>query len=209
MRAETIEEIIRQYLPELNKTYTIRQLSMRTNFSYDSTYRHIQYLFNTGILARTRVGKSVVCGLNMRSPDARKLVEKISLRIADDFLLKNRGLKKLLNEIIERVERTIPDQIFSIILYGSHAKETATEKSDIDILFLVSDLSSKDTINKICTEVSYRYGREIAPLVSNVTEFSKMLASETHTVGHEILIDGLVLYGSEKYYTTVFRVLGR
>lgn len=51
---------------------------------------------------------------------------------------------QLLRRMVEDVKNECPDRIIDIILFGSYAKGTATEKSDIDILVVL-----KGTLEKV------------------------------------------------------------
>ena len=42
-------------------------------------------------------------------------------------------------ELVEGIRQVMPDQIISIVLYGSVARGTATNESDVDIAIIVKD----------------------------------------------------------------------
>lgn len=204
---EFIDKIFAQFLPKLAKKYTLRKLSLLTKLSYDAAYRHVHYLIKEGTLKEEKVGAYSYVGINFESNLARKIIERVSLTKTDAFLKKDIVMKKLLEELVKELKNSIPNELLSIVLYGSYAKRTQTEHSDIDLLIVVSTFDTRDKIERICDAAEMRYGKDIAPLITTATELRKMLKSETPTVAQEILLDGIVLSGYEKYYSTMFEAI--
>ena len=50
-------------------------------------------------------------------------------------------VRKLTEEYAETVRRVLP--VDKVVLYGSHAKGTATHSSDVDVCFFLSDFNGK------------------------------------------------------------------
>jgi len=66
-------------------------------------------------------------------------------------------------------------------LFGSYARGTATKQSDIDLLFIVSDIKDKNLRESIEREsASYQYSHnvKISPLITDIGEFKKMLKAK-------------------------------
>jgi predicted nucleotidyltransferase len=205
--AEFIDKIFIQFLPKLSEKYTVRKLSLLTKSSYDATYRHVHYLIKENALKVEKVGAYSYVSVNFESNLARKIIEKVSLSKTEIFLKKDIITKKLLEELIKQFKDALPNELLSMILYGSYARGTQTEQSDIDLLIVVSTFDTRDKIERICDATEMRYGKDIAPLITTATELRKMLKSETPTVAQEILLDGVVLFGFEKYYSIIFEAI--
>jgi predicted nucleotidyltransferase len=207
VKVEFIDKIFEQFLPELKKRFTIRKLSLRTKLSYDAIYRHIHYLIKEGALKEEKVGAYSYIGINFENSSARKIVERINLNKTLEFMKKDIVLKKMLDELVKELEKTIPNELLSVVLYGSYAKGTETEHSDVDVFIIVSNFEVRERVERACGGVEKMYGRDIAPLITTATELKNMLKSQKPMVAQEILLDGIILHGYEKYYSVVFEAV--
>jgi len=207
VNVEFIDRLFGQFLPELNKKFTLRKLSLLTGLSYDAAYRHVHYLLAEGALKEEKVGAYSYVGINFESSLARNIIGGISVGKAVEFLKKDVVMRKLLGELVRELEKSIPNELLSAVLFGSYAKGTSTERSDVDVLVVVSSFGVREKVDVICDSTGVRYGKEVAPLVTTATELKKMLKSEKPMVAREILLDGIVLAGYEKYYSTVFEAV--
>jgi len=207
VRAEFIDRIFEQFLPELTKKFTIRKLSLLTKLSYDAAYRHVHYLIKEGAIKEEKVGAYSFVGINFESSIARKIVERVSLKRAAAFLKKDVVLRRMLEDLIRGFEDVIPNELLSVVLYGSYAKGTQTKRSDVDLLAVVSTFEVSEKVARICDSVEVQYGKNVAPLITTASELRSMLKSEKPTVAQEILLDGIVLSGYEKYYSVVFEAV--
>lgn len=207
VKVEFIDRIFEQFLPELKKKFTIRKLSMLTKISYDATYRHVHHLTKEGALKEEKVGAYSYISINFASNLAKNMIERINLNKTQEFLKKDIVVRKLLDELVKELEKSIPNELLSIVLYGSYAKGTKTEHSDVDVLVLVSTFDVREKVERVCSGVEKRYGKDIAPLITTAIELRNMFKSEKPTVAQEILIDGVVLHGYEKYYSIMFEAI--
>jgi len=75
-------------------------------------------------------------------------------------------IKPILEEIKENLSNVYGDKIKSILLYGSFAKNQASEKSDVDILVVTSDELDSFVIRERLSEFLYDLFLEKGELVS-------------------------------------------
>ncbi|MFH1285979.1 MAG: nucleotidyltransferase domain-containing protein [Candidatus Micrarchaeota archaeon] len=204
VNAEFIEGLFEHFLPELKKKFTIRKLSLLSKLSYDAAYRHVHYLVEEKAFKEEKVGAYSYIGINFESSLARKNIEKISLKKTSEFLKKNAVMRKLLEELSGELEKSLPNELLSVVLYGSYAKGTETKNSDVDVFIVVSSFEVREKVERVCDSVEMKYGKAVAPLITTASELKIMLNSEKLTVAQEILSSGVVLSGYEKYYLTVF-----
>lgn len=207
VKAEFIELIFAQFLPDLGKRFTIRKLSLLSGISYDAAYRHAHYLIKEGALREEKVGKSSCLGINFKSELARKYIEKAGLGKTGRLGKRDAITSKLLGELVRGLKAAIPNELLCVVLYGSHAKGAATMRSDIDVLIIVSTFEVRGKVDGICGGIEKSYGKPISPLLTTAIEFRKMLESKKATVAHEALLDGAVLCGLEKFYSMVFEAM--
>jgi predicted nucleotidyltransferase len=90
---------------------------------------------------------------------------------------------------VDEVRNILP--VGKVFLYGSHAKGCATDYSDVDICFFLSNYGDKDwfDIMKMLLKMSYKYDLAIEP---NVFELSDLendnpFVKEVLRTGIEIL----------------------
>ena len=119
---------------------------------------------------------------------------------------KRSEIEKILDEIIQKITSQATASLHSIILFGSHAKGTAIKSSDIDLLFIVSNMKDKSVREKIereCAGYQYSHNVKISPLITDTEEFKKMLKSKEMNVGKEAKEYGIALYGSEQFWRLI------
>ena len=65
-------------------------------------------------------------------------------------------------ELVEGIRQVMPDQIISIVLYGSVARGTATNESDIDIAIIVKDKldsATEDALSDVIVDLNLKYDK--------------------------------------------------
>lgn len=83
----------------------------------------------------------------------------------------------------------------SIILYGSHARGTASERSDVDLLIASDNVKSR-RIRGLCEAVADRYAMKVEPVVVTEKQFGRMLQEREKFI-HNVMRDAIPLYGFE------------
>ena len=105
--------------------------------------------------------------------------------------LQDEKLKKILMELAEMLQEVYRDKLKEVILYGSVARGTATDDSDVDIMVLVDGTDQElrafeDRLSDVSTDISikyfkvfsiidvcyqeYMYWMKISPFYRNVSE---------------------------------------
>src|SRR3989344_8091484 len=179
MRQRTLLKIIGLMRKSLDKGLTILEISKRLKIGYRPAYMHIANMEKEGIIQIHKIGSAKQCSLNFSSPKTRHLLVSLDLERKEELYKENHRLKIIEYIILKLIERFI-SEIHSVVLFGSYAKGTATKQSDIDLLFIISDLKNKNLREAIEREsVSYQYSHNIriSPLITNIEEFKKMLKS--------------------------------
>lgn len=96
--------------------------------------------------------------------------------------------KEPIFEFIKRVSDL--EEINSITLFGSVAKEEATSESDIDFLVIVSNMKIEKTIIKMTNEINNEYSKKIQVIVK-----TKKLEDLDPSMIEGISKEGILLYG--------------
>ena len=206
MRRETALKIIGLMRMRIYEGFTILQISKDLSIGYRPAYMHVLALQKEGVLTVKKVGGAKVCVLHLENQRCCQLLQEVDLQRKELLFQKNIKIKQVLEKLIlQLTEKCIAD-IHSIVLFGSYVKGTQRKASDVDILFLVSDLKKKEVreeIERTCVSYQYSHNIKISPLVADIVEFKKMLKQKEMNVGKEAKEYGISLYGSEIFWRLV------
>mgnify|MGYP001619974033 FL=1 len=206
MRRETVLKIVGLLRKNLGKGFTILEISKLLKIGYRPAYNHIAELEKIKAITTKKVGSAKQCSLNLENAQSLHFLQEIDLARKEELYKGNPKLKVILEEILSKITNQITSSLHSIVLFGSHAKRTATKSSDIDLLFIVSNIKDKsvrDTIERECASYQYSHNIKISPLITNMEEFKKMLKAKELNVGKEAKEYGIALYGSEQFWRLI------
>lgn len=125
-----------------------REIAKSIKMSVGGTNQILRSLANAKMLNVEKKGRMLFYSVNMENPEVKQF--KIFINVSE--------LSSLVGKI-----KTYSDRI---ILYGSCADGTDTEKSDVDLFVLTEE---KDTVNAEIRR--FKTDRKIKPVVINHTEF--------------------------------------
>jgi predicted nucleotidyltransferase len=171
-----------------NKKYTMHELSKELSIPYASFYRTIESMKD--LLIIEEVGKSKIISLNKENP-----VIKSHLIVSSDEERKE-YLKKYL--FINKIYQELNTKDI-VILFGSYAKRTQTEKSDIDLLIINKD--GKKSISFSKYELLFKV--KINPIFVTQKEFKLMLKGKEENVGKQALYNHIILSNPEAFWERV------
>ncbi len=93
--------------------------------------------------------------------------------------IKNKQLFVLLNELKSALVKLYGDRLFSLILFGSHAKGEATSESDIDVMVVLADPVNTVEERSRMSILFWYFLREYDELISIIPmSKSRLLAGE-------------------------------
>ncbi len=170
------------------KRFTMHELSKLLAIPYASFYRTIQQM--TDLLDVEAVGKSKTVQVKKDN-----LVLKAHLTISSDeerkeFVKKQPIIKKISTELKTNEV---------VVLFGSYAKGTETEKSDIDLL--VINKQGKKTVSFSKYELLFK--KKINPLFITPKEFKRMLQDTEENVGKQALKNHIILNNPESFWSLI------
>lgn len=203
MKQETLLKIIGLLRKSLDRGLTILEISKTLKIGYDPAHNHIIEMDKQGIITINKVGNAKQCSLNLNNNKTRNLLQEADLAKAEGIYKENPKIKNILETLISKLTEKYIAEMQSIILFGSYAKNTQKKDSDIDILFIVNDLKNKqlrEDIERECSSFEYSHNIKISPIITDITEFKKMLTAKELNVGKEAREYGISLYGSEKFW---------
>ncbi|MCJ7646934.1 nucleotidyltransferase domain-containing protein [bacterium] len=206
MRQQTLLKIVRLMRNELGRGLTILEISRRLKIGYRPAYNHIASMEKEGIVKVERIGNAKQCLLNLSNAKCRHLLEEADAIKKEEIYRENPKIRAVIESLILKLTKEFISDIHSVVLFGSHAKGTATKASDIDLLFIVTDLKNKklrEGIERESASYQYSHNLKVSPLITDINEFRKMLEAEELNAGKEAREHGISLYGYEMFWRLV------
>ncbi len=191
-------KIIGQYERNPKAVFTINQISKALGATYSHVYKNIMRLIDEGSLKRVKKGNTSLCSLNLKSDRTRLMLAMVSQETKDKYSSNKKLISKLINELIESLKSKA--DLRMVVLFGSYAKGTEREDSDVDVLLIVD---KEDVVHREIGTLEMKYGKNINPVIVTEEMFVKMLREEKQSVAREVLLDGIVFFGFEKYWMLV------
>jgi predicted nucleotidyltransferase len=172
----------------VGESFYLRQLARRTEIALGPVQREIQQLVNAGLVKKTTLGKQTLYTANEASPVFAEIKSLVT---------KTTGMHDILVAALSSLRR----KINVAFVYGSVARSSETEKSDVDLM-IVGNIDFGTVVERLA-DAQKTLNREINPTVYSVRDFtSKMQGNFLRTVLAE---KKLFLIGDEN----VLRELGQ
>ncbi len=184
-------KIIRLFLSNKKKEFTIRAIAKETLIEYKAAYLAIQELIEQGIVNAKKAGQSTLCSLNTKA--FNRIIFQAEEERKEE-LLKNKDMASLNSYFKE-----IRSPFFILLLFGSYAKRAERKKSDIDLL-LITDI---EAVKKEIYEKSKLIPLDIHLIDFSSKEFLSMLKTTEFNVGKEAFYNNIILFGIEDYYRLI------
>lgn len=206
---EQTSDIIKIFYDDPTGVCSINEISRLIGSPYGTTYNYVQTLIKEKVLKSCVKGRSNLCSLNFESQKAIELLSIISVSKKDTFSKKEAIISEALDKLANRVREKSDHNIFSIVLFGSIVKGSATKKSDIDLFFICT---SKDKYDEIiedeCNVLRMSYGMDISSIIAEPIMYINMLREKGENVGKQILKNKIIFYGANKYWELTLEGLG-
>lgn len=223
--ADYKDKILAYLVKSLGRKITINSIRKDLGLSYGSLHYIVQKLWKEKIINIEEVGNYKLLSLNLKNILTVSELSRVSVRISQELINQNKKLKKL-NQLVENLRKY--KEILSILLFGSQARLEAREKSDIDLLIILSETSEnagkfplvkkkegmkkRAIANEIAAEIrsfAIKQFLDIQHFIIDYEMFKRMLQSKKElNVGKDALKDGIILDGFENYWKIVGEVIG-
>jgi len=118
-----------------------------------------------------------------------------------DKLSKRKFPREILAEIQRRMLRQT--EFFILLVFGSYAKNKATEKSDLDVAVIVESEQAKKDVIPVLETIKRREIKRIDYHVFTRNEFLEMLNFDIENVGKQIYNNNIITYGFIEYCNLV------
>jgi len=178
------------YLYELSKSLKIgmgRSSTLLENFT------------KKNVLKSRKGGKTILYRLNKNNPLSSEIIRFAHL---DSFLKMPERFRTSISRFTKRYEELQGENVVSIIIFGSVAKNKAKAWSDIDILVIVKKWPNEKTRKKLHDVFS-----EISEVFSQLSEehmYTERQFSEGYDIGDDFLInvmkDGIIILDKGNFF---------
>lgn len=179
----------------VQKQFTINEIAHTLDEYYSFVHRIVGRLVADGAIVRNKIGNSYLCSLNTKSEKARALIQLNEIEKKNVLYSSNKELALVLEDVVKSA--MYETGMISAVLFGSYAKGTETQVSDIDILLLCR---RKKGVDKLSREIYAKYGKEINIIAMTPIEFRKQKGK---AVIREIINIHYIIYGVEKFVDVV------
>jgi predicted nucleotidyltransferase len=203
--------ILKTMSRDRSKWYYTRELAKLSKVSLGTVSSEFSKLAKEGMVEQKIEGQEKYYKLNLTNSTTRKLCELFENDKKEKLYNENRRLAYVLEDFTKKVSDFAPE-VQSIILFGSAARGQASARSDIDILVLVPNSEEghfkilMNSVDKLAGEVSGRHPARLAPIVMMAKDFEESIRDEKR-FAIDVLRDGVVLFGQERYYSLLSRVI--
>ncbi len=182
------QKIINFLGKNLTSARTMNELSKLIKIPYATFHRTAQEMDD--LLIIKSVGKAKTLQLNLENPVMRSHLTISSDEEKKQYLKNQPIIKKIASELNTKE---------IVVLFGSYAKKTQHDNSDIDILVINNE--GKKTISFSKYELLYK--QKINPIFITKKEFKSMLTSEEENVGKQALKYHIILNNPEQFWGCV------
>ena len=189
---ETELRVLAGFFPA-TKNITIKELEQKSDYSYERVYSSLKKLKEYVAVRSKKVGKTLTFSLVTESDLALLGFFYHSIKRRSEFAKSNRTVWKLLKEF------SANDDIKCVILFGSYAKDNASDTSDVDVL-CVADADTE--IDAIARSLSHKYGIRINPVKVRSIKDSE---TDNRAFYEDMVEYGYVIKGLEYFYEQVYR----
>ena len=184
-------------LDQNKKGVHIRELSRIVKTSYNNTVRNIKILEKENTLKKEEDANLIKIKLKNNPLTVAYLKQAHT-----ENLLKLP--KKVSTAIIEFLNE-LPEKPLIALIFGSYAKGSFTDNSDIDILLVFQKINSPTTIENTAKRVSMRTNTKLSPVYVDYESFEKNFLNKNHDFSNEIRQKVIILEGIEHYYRLSWR----
>ncbi len=164
-----------------------REIAKQAGMSAPSCLEALSSLENLNIVTRQRGGREHFFYLNRE----HYIVKKIIIPILSSEM-------NFAETIYSDIKKELGKYPSSLIVFGSIARKEEKIESDLDLCIVFNSIRSKNTIEKIITEINLfffkKYGVSLSPFYISENEFKKRAKTKKPPV-IDIIKEGIVISG--------------
>ncbi len=199
--SKTSVEILVHLTSRIRESFTVRQIADAIGKDYKISHVMTMRLAEQHYIIAEKKPPVTYCKLNLKGNSS--LLAYIEGVRAGRFFAKNRDLEILINDILSKFD----SPFFSLIIFGSYVKETASKKSDLDVLFIIPDRTLEKEVSSAVGSIEHISPIGFHDVVLTSGEFADLLKQKTANVAWEAVDNRIVPYGAEALFKMLEAVL--
>lgn len=180
-----------KFLIEAKEDMSIMAIAKAVKMDYKNVFLIVKRLEKQGVITIRKFGASNIVQL-------KKSVHPLMFEAEYERrkeILRNKNILVMLN----RIKESMKSSMYVLLLFGSYAKRTHTEKSDIDLMFIVPDTREQYMESKI-NDVVKMTPLPMHHFIFTESQFLDMAEAKGFNVGKEAVKTNVILHGIETYY---------
>jgi predicted nucleotidyltransferase/predicted transcriptional regulator len=167
-------EVLQYLINNREKRFSINEVAENVDTSYKTVQVLIDTLEEFGFINSEKHGRTRIVSVNQDSPFL-EVFERLGEIDAQPF-------REVAKDFAEEISERYPEEIESVILFGSVARGLPVSGSDIDILILVKDKEAVDGVNDEAWSLRDKYldkeGLPINTITQTTEEFKRNLRNK-------------------------------
>lgn len=191
---KTSIEILVHLSSQIRESFTVRQIADAIKKDYKISHVMTMRLAKQHYIIAEKKPPVTYCKLSLKGNSS--LLAYIEAIRTSRFFTNNRDLEIVVNNLLSK----IASPFFTIIIFGSHAKGTATKKSDIDILFVIPNRTMEKEISSAVGSIEHISPIGIHETTLTNQEFTDLLKQKTANIAWEAVDNRIVPYGAEALF---------
>ena len=189
------------FIEHIKEEFGIREISRLTKIEYKSIHSTIKKLAKKEVLLKQRRANVDLCSLNLKDDLTSVLfVEMIRKRT---FLLKHKNLERFFVNVLEKTKEIY----FTLVIFGSFAKDKERKNSDLDLLIIAPARDIAEEIQRIINSEAFLLKRNIQSILLDEKEFISNLSDKKLNVVVEAFKNHIIITGIESFYEGVKKSL--
>jgi predicted nucleotidyltransferase len=192
--SKTSVEILAYLSSKLRESFTVRQIASGIGRDYRITYVMTMRLARQKYIIAEKRRPVTHCTLNLKGNSA--LLAYIEAIRASRFLAKHRDIEVIAKGLREK----IASPFFTMILFGSHVKGTASKRSDLDVLTVIQNKEMEKEVSSAVGSVTRISPIGIHDVILTSGEFAQLLREKKPNVAWEAVDNRIVPYGAEPLF---------
>jgi len=186
-------KILKFLVTNTNKSFTVTDISKFCSVSKSRASEILHEIEESSIIASRIIGKSLLYSLNLEDKTTRGLV----LIFNQD----SSQVSSVLDEMQKLLAEKFSDRLFSVVLYGSYAKGTYRENSDINILVVIDSLTNEEKhyLSNKAIELEQTHSKKL-----NINTLSPSQVKEENTWPNtfffDIILSFKLLYDKNSFF---------
>ena len=195
-------KILKFLVKNNKKELILSDIATLLKISKSRTSEVLKALENNNIVKSKHIGKSIIYSLNLDNENTKFIL---------DIVKKSESkMEKILEEFISECKKKFGKDLISIILFGSYARGTYKETSDIDLLIIVNNLSKNWIENdKLIEDIEIKFIKKYDINIQSILttpQYIEWHANWPNPIFYGILLGYKVLY-NKNYFENLMKIV--